>query len=479
MGEIKEKTISGVKWSAIEKFSVQGVVFIVGLVMARLLTPADFGIVGMLSIFMAISQTFIDSGFSNALIRKIDRTEVDCSTAFFFNVVVGLICYGLLFLFSPFIADFYNMPILSDLTKVLAITLFLNSLTVVQVALLTVKVDFQTQAKVNLTSSFISGVIGVVLAYAGWGVWSLVYQQVSRSALNVILYWIVAKWIPSAVFSWNSFKELFSYGSKLLLSHLLHTFYMNVTNLVIGKLYSPRDLGFYERGQHIGKLPMETTVSIIQRVTFPILATIQDDDKYLISIYRKYIKVASVIVFFCLFLLCALAKPVIEILLSEKWLDSTIYLQFFCFTFMFAHVTRTNLNLLQVKGRSDLFLRLEVIKKALSFFMLLVAAPFGIIPICISQVIYSYLAIYINTYYTDKLFGFSLWLQIKDFSKYFVAAFLSCIPAYFLVLVGLNNILCIALGSIVALFLYTHIFLRKDIIYLELREMMYAYLKIK
>jgi len=254
MGDIKKDTIKGVKWSAVEKFSVQGVTFLVGLVMARLLTPSDFGVIGMLSIFLAVSQTFIDSGFSNALIRKIDRTDMDCSTAFYFNVVIGITVYILLCLFSPYIADFYNMPILKNVTRVLALTLFLNSLTVVQVAILTIKVDFKSQARVSLASSIVSGFIGIYLAYKGWGVWALVYQQILRSFINVILLWASAKWIPLLAFSWVSFRDLFSYGSKLLLSGLLHTFYLNVTNLVIGKLYSPKDLGFFERGQQLGKL---------------------------------------------------------------------------------------------------------------------------------------------------------------------------------------------------------------------------------
>ena len=471
MGEIRRNTINGVKWSAVERFSVQGVVFLVGLVMARLLTPSDFGVIGMLSIFLAVSQTFIDSGFSNALIRKIDRTEIDYSTVFYFNVAIGLACYGLLYLIAPTIASFYNMPILKDVTRVLALTLLLNSLTVVQVAILTIKVDFRTQAKVNLTSSVVSGAMGILMAYRGWGVWSLVYQQIGRSGINVVLYWIAAKWLPLFTFSWSSFCEMFSFGSKLLLSGLLHTFYLNVTNLVIGKLYSSKDLGYYERGQQIGKIPMEATVGVFQRVTFPILATIQDDDKNLISVYRKYIKGTSILIFFFMFLLVALAKPIVLILLSEKWNDSIIYLQLYCMAHMLNHVTRINLNILQVKGRSDLYLRLEIIKKTISLIILLIVAPFGIIAICCSQIVYSCIAIYLNTYYTDKLFGISLWMQIKDFSKYLIASLVSWTPAFIFVLMGVNNYICIVFGTLLAISLYSIVLLRKDLVFIEIREM--------
>lgn len=477
MGTIKESTIQGVKWSAVERFSVQGIIFLVGLIMARLLTPSDFGIVGMLSIFLAVSQTFIDSGFSNALIRKIDRTDLDCSTAFYFNVVIGAVCYAILFGVAPIIASFYNMPILKDVTRVLAITLFLNSLTVVQVALLTVKVNFRTQAKVNLCSSLVSGGMGIFLAYTGWGVWALVYQQICRSAINVLLFWIAAKWRPMFKYSWDSFYELFSYGSKLLLSGLLHTFYLNVTNLVIGKFYSSKDLGFYDRGQQLGKIPMETTVNIFQRVTFPILATIQNDNEHLISAYRKYIKVSSILIFFCIFLLAALAKPIIVILLTEKWNESIIYLQLYCLAHMLNHITRINLNLLQVKGRSDLYLRLEIIKKTISLIILLIAAPFGIITICCSQIVYSWIAVYLNTYYTDKLFGFSLWMQIKDFSKYFFSALMASIPAFLMVLLELNDFLCLILGFVVALLLYSLVLLRNDSDFIEIRNLVLDYIK--
>lgn len=470
MENIKNNTVRGVKWSAIERFSVQGVTFVVSLVMARLLTPSDFGMVGMLSIFLAISQTFIDSGFTNALIRKIDRTELDCSTAFYFNVVIGAICYALLYFLAPLIADFYNMPLLTDVTRVLAITLFINSFTIVQIALLTIKVDFRSQAKINLITSIISGSVGIYMAYTGWGVWALVYHQICRSLLNVFFYWTVERWRPLLEYSWTSFHCLFSFGGKLLLSGLLHTFYLNITNLVIGKLYTSQDLGFFERGQQIGKIPMETTVSIIQRVTFPILATIQDENEYLISVYRKYIKATSILVFLGMFLLASLAKPIIVILLTDKWSESVIYLQLYCISQMLTHITRINLNLLQVKGRSDLLLRLEIIKKTISLSLLLIASPFGIIAICLSQIIYSWIALYLNTYYTDRLFGFSLKMQIKDFSKYLIAAFFACLPSFIMVIMGVNNYVCIIAGPIAALVLYSLVLLRKDFVFIEVKD---------
>ena len=468
MSELKDKTINGVIWSAIEKFSVQGVVFFVGLIMARLLTPEDFGVVGMLTIFLSISQTFVDSGFSNALIRKIDRTDVDCSTVFYFNVVIGFLCFSLLYLFSPLIADFYNTPQLVSVTRVLALTLLLNSLIVVQVALFTIRIDFKTQAKINLTGAIISGFLGIYLAYSGFGVWALVYQTVLRSVINVIMYWSIARWKPLFVFSLSSFHELFSFGSKLLISSLLHTCYLNMANMVIGRFYSAKDLGYYERGQQFGKLPEEATVSVFQRVTFPVLSTIQNDDRHLIATYRKLMKTSSIIIFFVMFLLIVLAKPFVIVLLTEKWEQSVIYLQLYCFANMFNHITRLNLILLQVKGRSDLFLKLEIVKKSISLIMLISSAPFGIIAICISQIVYTQIAVFINTYYTKKFFNLGWLSQVKDFSKYFVLSLLATLSVYFIVLLNFSNILIIFGGPVVAFIIYS-LLLAKDSNYIELR----------
>ena len=469
MGELKEKTVNGIKWSAIEKFSIQGILFIVGLVMARLLTPEDFGIMGMLTIFLSISQTFVDGGFSNALIRKIDRTEVDCSTVFFFNIVVGLLSFSVLYLCSPLIADFYNTPQLVDVTRVLALTLFLNSLIVVQVALFTIRIDFKTQAKINLIGVALSGGVGIYMAYTGYGVWSLVYQTVLRSAVNVFMYWFFAKWKPLCVFSISSFRALFSYGSKILASGLLHTFYQNMANMVIGKFYTVKDLGYYERGQQLGKLPEEATVSVFQRVAFPLLATLQNDEKRLIDTYRKLMKASSIIIFFVMLLLVALAKPLVIVLLTDKWDQAVIYLQLYCMANMFNHITRLNLILLQVKGRSDLFVKLEIIKKAISMLMLIAAAPLGIIAICISQIIYAQIAVFINTYYTKKYFDLGWLSQVRDFSKYLIMSIVACLPIYLLVLLNFPNLIILFGGPIIATFVYSFILLPNDSVFIELK----------
>ena len=338
MGGITEQTISGVKWSAIERFSVQGVQFLLGLMLARLLSPSDYGIIGMVGIFFAISQTFVDSGFSNALIRKIDRTEIDFSTVFYFNIVVGLICSVIIFLLAPWIAVFFNQPILTDVTRVLSINVFLGSLTTVQYAKLTIAINFKTQAQISLVSTILSGCLGVYLAWIGYGVWALVYQSVVASILRVLLLWIRVRWIPVWTYSWKSFRTLFSYGSKLLLSGLLHTLYTEMTTIVIGKFYTSKELGNYSRGQAIATLPCANITSVLQRVTFPIFSRIQDDDKHLISVYRKYIILSSMVIFFVMTLLVFLAKPLVLFLLTDKWMNAVVFLQIYSFKKIYDHI---------------------------------------------------------------------------------------------------------------------------------------------
>lgn len=453
---LKGQSISGMKWSAIERFAVQGIQFVIGLILARLLTPSDYGIIGMLAIFMAISQTIIDSGFSKALIQKQDRTEVDFSTAFFFNIIVGLICYLILFLASPYIASFFNEPVLKDVLRVLAINLFLNSLAVVPVAKLSINVDFKTQSKASIGSTILSGALGIVLAYRGVGVWALVAQSVSHSFANVVLLWFLLKWKPQWKYSWESFKKLFGYGGNVLVAGIISTIYANINTLVIGKFYTPKDLGYFTRGQQFPTLLSSNLTTIVQRVTFPILSKIQDDDNRLASVYRDYIKISSLGIFFLLIFLSSIAEPLVTFLLTDKWIDAVIYLQVFCYALMFDHICVINLNLLYVKGKTNLVLRLEVIKKCIAFIILISSIPFGVFAICLSQVLYTQVAVYINTYYTGKLLNLGYFKQLKDYIPYFIFAHIACLPCWLIHNIeGLHPVLFIIMGGVIAVVIYT------------------------
>lgn len=411
---LKSKTVKGVVWSSIERFSTQGVQFLIMIIMARLLTPKDYGLIGMLAIFLAVAQSLIDSGFSQALIRKQDRTDVDNSTVFYFNIVVSSALYLILFIAAPFVADFYNQPELTSVMRVVCLGVILNSLAVVQRALLTVRIDFKTQAKASLSAAVISGCIGIVLAYCGFGVWSLVVQQLLNLSVNTLLLWIFSKWRPIAVFSWKSFHELFAFGSKLLASGLLDTLYRNIYPIVIGKLFSASSLGHYTRAQQFSEFPSSNVTGIIQRVTYPILCGIQDETERLEAVYRKFLKLSAFIIFPLMIGMSAVARPFIDIVLGTQWGFCGQLLQIICFAMMWYPIHAINLNLLQVKGRSDLFLRLEIIKKILGITVLCITAPFGLVVMCYGQIFNSIVALVINTYYTGKLINVGFIRQMKD-----------------------------------------------------------------
>lgn len=476
MGELKDKAISGVKWNAIGRFSTQGVNFVIGLVLARLLSPSDYGVVGMVGIFFAIAQTFIDSGFGSALIRKNDCNDADYSTAFYFNIVVAIVCCICLSMVSPYIANFFDIPILKDIVRVMSLNMLIGSFAIVHSTKLTHSIDFKSQAKVGLITAIISGSAGILMAYNGFGVWSLVVQNLISTIVRVILLFIYTKWVPQWQFSKESFRYLFGFGSKILLSSLLHTIYSNMTTLIIGRAYTAKDLGFYTRGQTLASFPSTNISGVLQSVTYPVLSKIQDDDKHLIESYRKLISMTSMVIFFGMFLLAALAKPLIHTLLTDKWLETVIYLQIFCFGYMFDHVNSMNLNILYVKGYSNLVLRLEIIKKAISISMIVAAIPFGPLAICLASVLYTHIAVIINTYYTGKLFKLGYIKQVKDFSKYLVCSMISTFPAFIITYSHIANVIQLAIGASIACFLY-FMFLRKDCCLIELLTIIKVHLK--
>lgn len=414
MSDIKKKTANGILWSTIERFSVQGIQFVILIVMARVLSPSDYGIVGMLTIFLAVFQSLVDSGFSQALIRKEGRTETDNSTVFYFNLIAGLILYFVLYISAPFIADFYDLQELVSITRWIGLSIILNSLIVVQRALLIIKVDFKTQAKASLIAVVLSGTIGITMAYSGWGVWAIVSQQLINIGTNVLLLWKKTHWHPMLSFSWKSFHELYAFGSKLLISGLIDTVYRNIFQIAIGKHFSATDLGYYTRAQQFSDFPSANLTGILQRVTYPILCGIQNDDEYLSQIYRRFLRLSAFIVFPLLIGLSAVSKPFILLILNEQWEYTATLLQIICFSMMWYPIHAINLNLLAVKGRSDLFLRLEVIKKIVGCSILCITIPMGLIPICLGQVLSSLLALIINTHYTGRLIHIAFIRQMKD-----------------------------------------------------------------
>lgn len=424
MSSLKEKTIKGVIWSSIDRFSAQGIKFIFSILIARLLVPEDYGVIAMLNIFLAVSQTFIDSGFGSALIRKIDRTEVDFSTVFYFNIVVAVSFYLILFFSAPAIANFYNTPLLEPITKIAALNLIINSFSGIHNAKLSIVIDFKSRAKISIVTTLITGIFTLWMAYAGFGVWALVVQTLASSVIRTVLLWAIVKWYPKFVFSWNSFKELFSFGSKLLASGLLDTLYNNLYTLVIGKVFSSSTLGVYSKANSLAEFPSSNVTTVLQSVTFPVLSTIQNEEARLAEAYKRFLKLSAFVVFPMMVGLSAVADPFIRLVLTDKWESAIYILQIVCFAMMWYPIHAINLNILQVKGHSDYFLKLEIIKKIQGVIILCITIPMGIVAMCYGKVIGGVVALFWNTYYTKKLIGYGFMDQVKDLLPVFMHSML-------------------------------------------------------
>lgn len=400
---MKDKRVAGFSWNFLENLSTQLIQFIVGIVMARLLTPEDYGLIGILMVFITISSVFMDAGFFKAIIQKTDRNQDDFCTVFFFNVATGIAFFALLFVCSPLIADFYNQPILAPLTKVVALQLIINSAILVQRAQFTIAMDFRTQAGIALIAAVLQGICGITMAYNGFGVWAIAWSSVVGAAANCLLFWIKGKWRPSLRFSRQSFRRLFSFGSKLLLSSLLDVTWKNIYPLIIGKRFPAAQLGFYSRANHYVKLPATTFSGVIERVTYPMLCEVQNDKETLHRQFTMLFKLAAFIIFPFMAGLAMLAKPLIVLMITEKWVPCVIYLQILSMGLMLYPIHALNLNLMQVKGRSDLFLKVEVIKKVVDVIVLLITIRLGVKEMCIGLAVASYISWVINAFYTGKL----------------------------------------------------------------------------
>lgn len=450
------KLSNGLVWSAVERFSAQGIKFIVELVLARLLFPEDFAVIGMLAIFLAISNTFIDSGFSNALIQKQDRTQVDYSTVYYYNLIVAVGVYAVLFFGAPLIASFYNLPELVRVTRIIGLTVVISSLSIINKTILVIHVDFKKQAVVSSVSAIVSGVVSIYCAYKGLSYWSLVIQQVVFSSCQSALLIYLIPWRPSLVFSRDSFKQLFGFGSKLLATSIIGTIYDNLYTLIIGKRYTKADLGYYVKSDQLVKFPSTNMVSIISRVSFPILASQQSDEKKLVETYDNLIRLSCYIIFPLMICLVAVAKPLVVVLYTDKWLGMVLILQLLCLDWMWDGVCKMNINLLMVKGRSDLVLRLEIYKRVISISILLISMLWGVIAICVGRVVYSLISVYINSFYTARICeGLSLKKQLKMFAPSLVSSLIMGVCVFSVSFLGIYSYLVqLILSLIVAVIVY-------------------------
>ena len=477
---LKNKTVKGVGWSFIDNLSSSGITFLVGLVLARLLTPSEYGIMAILTIFIAVSNSIVDSGFSNALIRKTDARRVDYNTVFLFNLLVSGLLYVVLFLAAPAISRFFKEPLLVEVMRVIGWVLVINALAIIPRTLFVKEVNFKTQTKVSLIASISSGVIGIGMALAGLGVWSLVGQQLSRQLLNTLFLWIYCTWRPAWEFSMQSFKELFGFGSKLLLSGLLDTVFKEIYSLVIGRCYTSAQLGQYTRASQFNQIFSSNLTSVIQRVSYPVLSSIQNEPGRLREAYRKVIKSTMLISFACMLGLAAVARPLILILIGEKWLPAVGFLQIICFSGMLFPLHAINLNILQVKGRSDLFLRLEIIKKIIAVGPLVLGVLFSIEYMLWGSVCTSLIAYFLNSYYSADLINYPTKEQIKDILPTFLVSFVTAAAMWSLTMLSLSNWLLLPLqcllGIALAVFIYECLHLPE---YVEVKQLAFSILRRK
>lgn len=472
MSSLKSMTIHGILWSAVESIAAKGIAFVIGIILARILSPKEFGLIGMITVFIAVSESFINSGFSQALIRKKNCSQTDYSTVFYFNLASGVLFFLILFYSAPLISDFFKEPQLTALVKVLALILIIDSLTIIQRTILTRRIDFKLQTKISVISTIASGIVGIGLAYSGYGVWSLVFQTITKQGFNSLLLWIWNSWRPKLVFSIQSFRELFAFGSRLLVSGLIDTLYRNIYYLVIGKYFSARELGYYTRAQQFNDLPSANLNSIMSRVTYPVLAQMQDDPVKLKSGYKKMIKSIMLISMLLMAGLAVVSESLVITLIGEKWRASIVYLQLLTFVGMLYPLHALNLNMLKVQGRSDLFLKLEIIKKLIAIPTIIIGIFFGIKVMILGMWVNTLIAYYLNSYWSGKMINYPMREQVNDILPGFGIALAMgavvmlagwLIPVSFLV----KLIIQLILGALLSLFLCEFF---KPEAYLELRQ---------
>ncbi len=468
---LRNKTVKGTIWSGIDNVAQMGVTFIVSIVLARLLSPDDYGLIGIIAIFTTVCNALINGGFTTALIRKKDVTDDDYSTAFIVNLLVSLVLYFAIYLCSPLIADFFNRQELIALTRVSSIGMIIGALALVPQTRLTKCIDFKSQTKITIVASIVSGAVGILMALLGFGVWSLVWQQLVYHILRSALLWVANKWTPSLRFSNSSFKDLFGFGWKMMVSSLLDNIWKELYQVVVGKFYSPASLGQYTRANQFSQLFSSNLTNVIQRVTYPVLSNIQDDKKRMVAAYRKIIKLTMFVTAISMLFLGAISEPLLYCLIGAKWHEAATYLPLICIASSSYPLHAINLNMLQVQGRSDLFLGLEVIKKILFLGPLFIGAFVGIMPMLYANLVATIIAFFLNSHYSGKFLGYSSWMQLKDISLSYTIAFFVSLAIYFLKCLPVSYWYVLPMQIVLGVFLLLgvcHIF--KPTEYIDLKE---------
>ncbi len=451
---LKDKTVKGSFWSAADAFLGQGVTFIVSIILARLVTPTEYGLIGICTIFTSVLSGIVDSGFSNSLIRKKNVTEEDYSTMFLTNMGMSLILYLSLFISSPFIAHFFYRPELVDLVRVMGLILFLQGASLVQYTKLTKSIDFKTKTKASFIAAITSGIVGICMAMRGYGVWSLVGQQLSNKFVYSLCLWLFNRWSPNMRFNLNSFQYMWGFGWKLMLSGLLNNVWNQIYQVVVGKCYSPATLGQYTRSRDFASLFSVNFTAIVQRVTFPVLSEVQDDKTRMVEAYRKIIKISMLVTSVILFFLAAIADPLIYCLIGPQWHEAATYLPFICLILFLHPLHAINLNMLQVQGRSDIYLYLEIIKKILSIIPIALGIFVGIYWMLIGSILLGVISFFLNSFFTGKKLGYSSFNQLRDIIPSLCLSIVVALSVYFLKYLPFNNYIILGLQITIGLLVF-------------------------
>lgn len=454
MSNIRKETLNGVKWGMLQKVTMQPLLLLYSMVLARLVTPEEMGIVGLTAVFFAVANQLASAGFGSALIRKLDRADVDFNTMFWFNMAMSFVMGGLLFLLAPWFADFYQQPELLWLTRVSAVMMFLNSSVSVHWTLYRCKRDFKTPAIVNFVAAVAGMPVCLVLAWMGWGVWAIMWHSVFVTLLTLGIVWSISPWKPKCQFSWESFKELFSFGGKIAYGGILHVLYLNMRTFIIGKFYSPAQLGLFTRGTHVTQMLPQTITGVLSGIVYPILATIQNDDEKLRQAYRLYIKTSTLVIAWICMCLLAMGEPVVRLLYGETWMGCVIFVQIYALSVVVDHISPININLFMVKGKASMMLGLEIVKKTISIAIVLYTATISVEAMCWASVIYAQIAIFLNCYFSGKIIGLTWWKQQKDYMPYVLLAALTCVPAWLCTMTEWHIIAQLAVGGSSAFVLY-------------------------
>jgi teichuronic acid exporter len=454
MENLKEKTVKGISWNLIEQFGLQGIRFVLGVIMARLLTPADFGLIGMITVFFAIAQVFIDSGFALAYVQKKNVTDEDANTVFYTNLSISCLLYGIFWFTAPYIAKFYNQFELIKITRIMAFVLIVNSFNIIQMAKLTRAVDFKKKTKITLIATLISGVLGVFSAYLGMGVWSLVIQQLANRFLITSGLWITSSWRPRLQYSIKSFREMFSYGAWVLGSGIIRTFFDNIYILTIGKFFTVVQLGFYTKANQLQRLVSQNLAGAVSVVSFPVFAKMQQDKIQLRNAMSKFLKNTMILTIPILITLIVVANPFILILLTEKWAPMIPFFQLLCIVGILYPIHLVNVQALTAQGKIRQSFTIDMIKNGLRIMNIIVMYRWGIIFIIVGEVIVSALSLLINTYYIRKYVDYGILHQIFDIKEILIGGVIAGLTGVFVCNIINNHWIQLFIGGFIVLSVY-------------------------